>query len=147
MVTEMLANLINKSDLIDGLIRLNGDAVKGFDSTADACSDEALAAKLRNASLQRGKFRDELVALRGGDAPSESSGTIFGEIHRSWIDARAKLNGGDPSVIVPEIKRAEMLLIKAYDAAIEKTDEHADVLKRQRDAVELSMNEMAVLDS
>ncbi|WP_413431361.1 PA2169 family four-helix-bundle protein [Crateriforma spongiae] len=116
------------------LIQANIDAYDGFRESAEEIEHSALADLFRQIAHQRSKFATELqnFVSWNGEAP-ETDGSVAASIHRTWIDIRGKLNGGDPHVILIEAERGEDHIKHAYEDVLKETAGSAmsDVLNAQ----------------
>ena len=114
-----------KDDTVEGLkkiVKMNIDASKGFAEVADKIEDPSLASTFRSASTQRAGFASELKgALSLNDEEIPEDGTTLGSFHRSWIDLRAALNGGDTKAMLTEASRGESSLVDTYESVLEDT--------------------------
>jgi len=85
-------------DVIESLI----DSQEGFREIGEKLQDETLKRYFLAESLKRASFKGELedVLIKEGvgDAYKET-GSVAGAIHRTWGDLKAKLGGGDHSLL------------------------------------------------
>ena len=97
------------------------DSQKGFSEIGDHLKDETLKRYFLAESLKRASFRGDLeeVLHQNGVHDVKESGTTIGTLQRAWGDLKAKLGGGDHTLL----ETAE----QAEDAA---KDAYADVLNR-----------------
>lgn len=116
------------------LIQANIDACNGFRESAEELDDPTLSALFRELGDQRSELATELQEYVefNGEAP-EDDGSVAAKTHRIWINIRAKLNGGDPYVILIEAERGEDHAKAAYEDVLKETAGSAmnDVLTRQ----------------
>jgi uncharacterized protein (TIGR02284 family) len=96
------------------------DGQKGFADIGEHLKDERLKHYFLAESLKRANFRADLEAElhRAGMADVKESGTMEGSALRAWADLKAKLGGGDHT-----------LLETAEDAEDEAKEAYADALK------------------
>jgi uncharacterized protein (TIGR02284 family) len=106
---------------LTSVINILIDGQKGFAEIADHLKDETLKRYFLAESLQRARFRGDLeeVLHQNGFHDIKESGTTAGTLHRVWSDLKARLGGGDQSLL----SAAE----EGEDAA---TDAYADVLNQ-----------------
>jgi uncharacterized protein (TIGR02284 family) len=97
------------------------DGQKGFADIGDHLKDETLKRYFLAESLKRARFRGDLeeVLHQNGFHDIKESGTTAGTLHRVWSDLKAKLGGGDHS-----------LLAAAEDGEDAAKEAYADVLKQ-----------------
>ncbi|MEK6398172.1 MAG: PA2169 family four-helix-bundle protein [Terriglobus sp.] len=103
-------------DVIESLI----DGQEGFRDIGEKLQDETLKRYFLAESLKRASFKGELedVLIKEGvsDAYKET-GSVAGALHRTWGDLKAKLGGGDHTLL--EIAEAgEDTAKKAYADAL-----------------------------
>ncbi len=116
------------------LIRANIDAYDGFKESAELIDDPTVASIFRELAAERSEMASELqtyVEWNGEEA--EDDGSVAASVHRTWIDIRGMLNGGDPYVILIEAERGEDYIKDAYEDVLVETAGSAmnDVLQSQ----------------
>lgn len=121
-------------EAVQDLIQANLDSTRGFKEASKEVNDPIVSGLFTGIAVQRDKHANELqyyVVLNGERARTE--GTWLASAHRAWIDLRAKLNGGDPYVILSEIERGEDHIKSAYEETLKETAGSAlnDVLTKQ----------------
>ena len=96
------------------------DGQKGFADIGEHLKDEQLKRYFLAESLKRASFRAELEneLHRAGMADVKESGSIAGALHRSWGDLKAKLGGGDHTLL-ESAEAGEDSAKKAYKDALE----------------------------
>ena len=123
MSTVDVTNLTDKAlDELQKLIRANIDARDGFRECAEEISEPQLATLFRQIANEREAIAAELqnyVEWNGKEA--EDDGSVAGTVHRSWINIRAKINGGDPHVILIEAERGEDAIKESYEDVLKET--------------------------
>jgi uncharacterized protein (TIGR02284 family) len=140
-----------ESTLLD-VIKSLEDGQKGFADIGEHLKDEQLKRYFLAESLKRANFRAELEneLHRAGVADVKESGTVAGALHRTWGDLKAKLGGGDHTLL-ETAEQGEDEAKKAYKDALDKdlplpirqllTEQQAHVLtshdyvKSRRDAL------------
>jgi uncharacterized protein (TIGR02284 family) len=77
------------------------DGQKGFADIGEHLKDETLKRYFLAESLKRARFRGDLeeVLHQNGVHDVNESGTTAGTIHRVWGDLKAKLGGGDHTLL------------------------------------------------
>jgi uncharacterized protein (TIGR02284 family) len=103
------------------VIKTLEDSQKGFADIGDHLKDESLKKYFLAESLKRANFRAELEAElhRAGMADVKESGTAAGALHRVWGDLKAKLGGGDHTLL-ETAEQGEDKAKKAYQDALDK---------------------------
>jgi uncharacterized protein (TIGR02284 family) len=140
-----------ESVLLD-LIKSLQDGQKGFAEIGEHLKDATLKRYFLAESLKRASFRAELEGQLhlAGMADIEESGSVAGALHRSWGELKAKLGGGDHSLL-ETAEKGEDEAKDAYKKALEHelplpirsllVDQQAHVLtshdyvRNQRDAL------------
>ncbi|QDV40358.1 hypothetical protein Enr13x_01640 [Stieleria neptunia] len=116
------------------LIQANLDSYEGFHEAAEKLDHEQLSTLFRSIGNERSAMASELqqyVEFNGEKA--QDDGSVAAKMHRLWIDIRAKLNNGDPQVILNEAERGEDHIKEAYEEVLKETAGGAmnDVLTAQ----------------
>src|ERR1700742_2635865 len=77
------------------------DGQKGFADIGEHLKDDTLKRYFLAESLKRASFRADLEAElhRAGVHDVKDSGSTAGAIHRTWADLKAKLGGGDHTLL------------------------------------------------
>ena len=85
------------NSLINSLI----DSQKGFADIGEHLKDDTLKRYFLAESLKRASFRGDLeeVLHQNGVHDVKESGTAAGALHRAWGDLKAKLGGGDHTLL------------------------------------------------
>ena len=113
-------NKAMESTLLD-VIKTLEDSQKGFAEIGEHLKDETLKRYFLAESLKRANFRAELEneLHRAGVADVKESGTVAGALHRTWGDLKAKLGGGDHTLL-ETAEQGEDEAKKAYKDALDK---------------------------
>ena len=104
-------------DVIKSLV----DGQKGFADIGEHLKDDTLKRYFLAESLKRANYRAELEneLHRAGMADVKEGGSVSGALHRSWGDLKAKLGGGDHTLL-ETAEAGEDVAKKAYKDALEK---------------------------
>jgi uncharacterized protein (TIGR02284 family) len=86
---------------LNSLISTLLDSQKGFTDIGEHLKDETLKRYFLAESLKRASFRGDLEEIlhQNGVHDIKESGTTAGAIHRAWGDLKAKLGGGDHTLL------------------------------------------------
>ena len=97
------------------------DGQKGFADIGEHLKDDTLKRYFLAESLKRANFRAELEneLHRAGMADVKEGGSVTAAIHRTWGDLKAKLGGGDHTLL-ETAEQGEDVAKKAYKDALEK---------------------------
>ena len=105
------------SSLISTLL----DSQKGFADIGEHLKDETLKRYFLAESLKRASFRGDLeeVLHQSGVHDIKESGTALGTLQRTWGDVKAKLGGGDHTLL-ESAEQGEDEAKKAYADALDQ---------------------------
>lgn len=97
------------------------DGQKGFAEIGEHLKDETVKRYFLAESLKRANFAGELEneLHRAGMADVKKEGSVSGALHRVWGDIKAKLGGGDHTLIATA-EQGEDEAKKAYKEALEQ---------------------------
>ena len=103
------------------LVNTLQDSQKGFADIGEHIHDETLKRYFLAESLKRANFRAELEneLHRQGVKDVNETGTTAGAVHRTWGDLKARLGGGDHSLL-ETAEQGEDEAKKAYKDALEQ---------------------------
>jgi uncharacterized protein (TIGR02284 family) len=112
--------MANDDKAITNLIAVLKDGEKGFNDIGEHLKAPAHKAFFMEESKVRGAYASELERSvnRVTDANVSESGTAAGAIHRTWGDIKAKLGGGDHSLL-ETAEQGEDAAKKAYKEALD----------------------------
>ncbi len=105
--------------VLHSLISTLQDSQKGFADTGEHLKDDTLKRFFLAESLKRANFRAELEneLHRQGEHDVKELGSVAGAIHRTWGDLKAKLGGGDHTLL-ETAEQGEDEAKKAYKVAL-----------------------------
>jgi len=97
------------------------DGQKGFADIGEHLKDDTLKRYFLAESLKRASFRADLEAElhRAGMHDVKDSGSVAGTLHRTWGDLKAKLGGGDHTLL-ETAEQGEDEAKKTYKDALEQ---------------------------
>ncbi len=106
---------------LNALISTLLDSQKGFADIGEHLKDPTLKKYFLAESLKRASFRGDLeeVLHQNGVHDIKESGTTLGAIHRTWGDLKAKLGGGDHTLL-ETAESGEDEAKKAYADALDQ---------------------------
>jgi len=106
---------------LKSLINTLQDSQKGFADIGDHLKDETLKRYFLAESLKRAGFRGDLeeVLHQNGVHDIKESGTTAGTLHRVWADLKARLGGGDHTLL-ETAEQGEDEAKKAYKDALDQ---------------------------
>ncbi len=112
----------NETNLaLDSVITVLLDSQKGLADIGEHINDPRLKQFLLTESLTRASYRGELeeVLHQNGVHDIKESGSTLGTLNRAWGDLKAKLGGGDHTLL-ETAERGEDEVKKAYADALEQ---------------------------
>ena len=116
------------------LIRINIDSEEGFEEAARQIEDRNISAVFTELAAQRRQNATELqdYVQWNGEKPRDE-GSYAAALHRTWLDLKSMLTGGDLHAVLSEAERGEDQIKQAYEDALKETAGSAmnDVLTRQ----------------
>ena len=101
------------------VVQVLNDGAKGFADIGEQIEDATVKQFFLSESQTRAAFASELEAAAG--VSSDVGGTAAGAVHRTWADLKAKLGGGDHSLL-ETAEQGEDAAKKAYKEALEDSD-------------------------
>src|ERR1700755_1664361 len=103
------------------VIKILNDGQKGFADIGEHLKDDTLKRYFLAESLKRANFRGELEneLHRHGVADVHETGTVAGALNRAWAGLKAKLGGGDHTLL-ETAEQGEDEAKKAYADALEQ---------------------------
>jgi uncharacterized protein (TIGR02284 family) len=124
MSTNVLDGSTKNKDMekvLLSLVETLQDSQKGFADIGEHLKDEQVKRYFLAESLKRANFRAELEneLHRAGMADVKESGSVTGAVHRAWGDLKAKLGGGDHTLL-ETAEQGEDEAKKAYKNALEQ---------------------------
>lgn len=135
MTLETKASLDKETiETLQDLIQVNIDSAKGFNESGKMIKDVNLANLFSEMAKTRNELAEDLKSHveYTGERPREE-GTFLATLHRTWLDIRGKISGGDAVAILVEAEKGEDYIKAAYEDALKKAAGSAvnDVLTRQ----------------
>ncbi len=116
------------------LIRINIDSEEGFQEASQQIEDANVKAVFMELSGQRSQNAVQLqdYVEWNGKKPRDE-GSYAAAFHRTWMNLRSMLSGGDSHAVLCEAERGEDSIKQAYEDALKETAGSAvnDVLTRQ----------------
>lgn len=137
-------------EILNDLIEINNDRIKGYEKAIKDTEDDAeLKAIFAEKIGESHKFKLALakeVEVLGSD---EETGTSFsGNLHRTWLDIKAKFTGHSEQSVLEECEFGEDAIKKAYDEAVQNENVPAfikDILTDQLEVIISSHDEIKAL--
>lgn len=131
--SEKVASKLNE------LLEKNYDAEAGYKNAAENVKNTTLKSYFQSRAKDRYDFGHELKAEIKSFGQEPKKGTsLAGDIHRAWMDLKAKLSSDKEESILEEAIRGEEAAVKEYDEIINEKDlppSTSDLLIKQRNSV------------
>jgi len=137
-------------DWLQSLIQLNIDSRDGFKEAADNLKDPnpTLSNRFYQWSSNRDAQANELQTMVASNAETPtSSGSFAAAAHRTWMDIRSALGGGDQAIL-DEAERGEDQIKSKYEEALRDmggAEPCCETLRRHLAAVQASHDEVKAL--
>jgi uncharacterized protein (TIGR02284 family) len=113
------------TEVLNDLIKVNNDRVKGYEKAAAETSDKDtdLRSLFNDMAGESTNYIAELEkhVKAGGDSPADST-TVYGDIYRAWMDVKATFSGKDRKTILASCEFGEDAAQRAYEKALNETD-------------------------
>lgn len=138
--------MADTQDLIKTVIQVLNDGSTGFSDIGENMKSAELKSFFVTESQTRAKFAQE-VASAAGISAQDAGGTAAGAVHRTWGDLKAKLGGGDHTLL-ETAEQGEDASKKAYKEALEDTSLPANVrsvLQTQQSHIQASHDKVKAL--
>ena len=93
---------------LQGLLKKNYDAEKGFTKAMEDAKDSNLKRFLGQQARQRNKFATELDnEIRSLNEKPTEDGSTTGDLHRTWIDIKTAFTGNDDEAVLVRTRRTD----------------------------------------
>ena len=130
------------------LIDVLSDSHQGFMDLEKNLKDPAARTHFLKETQERANFSGELEneLHRLGVKDVHQSGMVSGKVHRTWGDLKAKLGGGDHTLLATA-EQGEDVAKKAYEEALKEhlPADIRDILTRQQVSVNASHDKVKAL--
>lgn len=139
----------DQSTLVKAVVAVLHDSEKGFPDVGEHLKNTQFKSFFLQEGQTRGEFAREIVAAYSS-ATGETidvGGTGAGAIHRVWGDLKAKLGGGDHTLL-ETAEQGEDAAKKAYQEALESssvTGEVRAILQRQQPHIQASHDKVKAM--
>ncbi len=112
--------MANDDQAVKRLIAVLRDSARGFEDVGEHIKNTEQRSYFMQESKVRAGYGDELerAVNRVTDANVHESGTAVGAVHRVWGDIKARLGGGDHTIL-ETAEQGEDVAKKAYQDALD----------------------------
>jgi len=139
MSTKDIKNSVN--DVLENLY----DSRNGYKECADKIDNPRMQQLFQRLAQQRERMIEQLkTRVEFAGVEPADSGTIAAAAHRTFIDIKSMVTGGDTEAIINEVKRGEHHTISQYRDALDE-DIPADlkaILTEQMHTIENNLSEI-----
>ena len=133
--------MADSNELVKTVVEVLHDGQKGFADIGEKIEDPQMKSFFMSESGTRATYASELSAVAG---LTDVGGTTAAAIHRSWGDLKAKLGGGDHTLL-ETAEQGEDAAKKAYQEALADTSITGSVralLQQQQTHIQSSHNKV-----
>jgi uncharacterized protein (TIGR02284 family) len=127
------------------VIQVLNDGARGFADLAEHLQNPEAKSFFLQESTNRASYAREVAAAAG--VTEDVGGTVSGSAHRVWGDLKAKLGGGDHTLL-ETAEQGEDAAKKAYEEALESSDitgSLRSVLQKQQPSIQASHDKVKAL--
>ena len=138
--------MADTQDLIKVVIKVLNDGSTGFNDIGENLKSAELKSFFMTEAQTRARFAQELASAAGVNA-QEEGGTAAAAVHRTWGDLKAKLGGGDHTLL-ETAEQGEDASKKAYKEALEDASLPSavrSVLQTQQSHIQASHDKVKAL--
>ena len=133
-----MQTMADTNSLVKTVIEVLHDGERGFADIGEHLKNPGMKTFFVQEGHPRGQFARELQVAAG--LPEDVGGTAVGSVHRVWGDLKAKLGGGDHTLL-ETAEQGEDAAKKAYKEALEETNLDSNVrsvLQKQQPHIQAS---------
>ncbi|MDC8001452.1 PA2169 family four-helix-bundle protein [Aequorivita todarodis] len=135
---------------LQDLLEKNYDAEKGFTKAMKDAKNQNLKRFLQRQASQRNRFATELdQQIRNLNEKPKESGSLTGDLHRTWIDIKSSVAGNTDEAILEECIRGEKASWKEYESKLQNQNFPStifEVLKNQATEIHNTLNQVKTLE-
>lgn len=135
---------------LNEILEKNYDAESGYKKAANNAKNEALKNYFKTKAQERGNFKSELkseVTVYG--QKFETSGSIAGNAHRTWMDVKALFSSDNDESMLEEAIRGEKASVNEYKEVLKEPSLPATtkmLLAKQKAQIEKSLSTIKTLE-
>ena len=132
------------------LLEKNYDAQKGFSKAMEDAKNPRLKSFLQQQAAQRGRFTNELTQeIINLNAQPKESGSLTGDLHRTWIDIKSAVSGNEDEAVLEECIRGEKASWEEYDNKLKKENfppNISNVIQNQASEIHSTLSKVKTLE-
>ena len=138
------------TDNLQDLLEKNYDAEKGFTKAMQNAKNLRLKDFLQKQAAQRSRFATELTQeLRNLNEEPKESGSVTGDLHRTWIDIKTAVVGNEDEAVLEECIRGEKASADEYQEKLQKYNfppQVTNVLQKQSSEIHQTLSRVKRLE-
>jgi uncharacterized protein (TIGR02284 family) len=134
--------MADQKDIVKDVVQVLHDGQKGFSDLAEHIQDSQVKTYFLKESQTRAQYATELESAAGLD--KDTGGTAAGAMHRTWGDLKAKMGGGDHTLL-ETAEQGEDTAKKAYEDALKNTEVSGNIrqiLEKQQTHIKQSHDQV-----
>ncbi|MBJ2172659.1 PA2169 family four-helix-bundle protein [Aureibaculum sp. A20] len=137
-------------DKLNAILEKNFDAENGYTKAASNAKNEALKNFFKNKAQERNYFKSELKSeVASFGQKFETSGSITGAAHRTWMDVKALFSSENDESMLEEAIRGEKASVQEYDDVLKETSlplSTQNILLKQKSQIEKTLSTIKTLE-
>jgi uncharacterized protein (TIGR02284 family) len=138
----------NAISVLEELIQTCKDGQKGYEEAAAKVKRTDLRTFFNEQALERARFATELEAelSKLGKGDKKLSGSVFGTLHRAWIETKVSLGAGDKAIL-EWLEQGEDRAKDAYQKALRGSlpANLMEIIRRQTPSVQAAHDKVKQL--
>ena len=135
---------------LQDLLEKNYDAEKGFTKAMQDAKNQNLKRFLQQQAAQRNRFVTELdQQIRSMNEQPKESGSLTGDLHRTWIDIKSSVAGNTDEAVLEECIRGEKASWKEYEEKLQNKNFPSNIsgmLQNQATEIHNTLNRVKTLE-
>ena len=134
---------------LENILAIINDGKFGYQNASDDVSDATLKELFHQYAQERASFAQELknqITKIGGKASDE--GDTLGALHRTWMDIKSTVSGGERDSIITTCITGEEKAIAVFDEEMKNVSQPdiVDLLSQQYSAIQLALHNIRSLE-
>lgn len=135
---------------LQGLLEKNYDAEKGYKEAMQNAESHTLKSFLQNQAAQRSRFSNELTQeLRNLNEEPIESGSITGDLHRTWMNIKTAVVGNEDEAVLEECIRGEKASVDEYNEKLQNSNfppQISSMLQKQASEINQTLSKVKRLE-
>jgi uncharacterized protein (TIGR02284 family) len=135
---------------LQNLLEKNYDAEKGFKKAMEDSKNSRLSNYFKHQAALRGRFVNELdLEIRNLNETPKTSGSVTGDLHRTWIDIKTAFTGKDDEAVLEECIRGEKASVEEYEDRLKENNfppQVSSVLNNQLTEIKSTLSKVRTLE-